>query len=182
MARYPVPGVSIGVASGDEEWTAGFGVTSVEHPLAVEADTLFQIGSITKTFLGTLDLDAPVRRWVPELRLRDEDAAARVTLRHLLTHRAGWFGDHFADFGDNDDALERYVDSMAELEQQTPLGEEFAYNNAAFGLAGRVVEAVTGPPIETVMRERLLAPLGLERTFFFASEVITYRALPATTS
>lgn len=185
MARSPVPGVSIGVASGDEEWTAGFGVTSVEHPLAVDADTLFQIGSITKTFLGTLvmrlvdegtlDLDVPVRRWVPELRLRDEDAAARVTLRHLLTHRAGWFGDHFADFGDNDDALERYVASMAELEQQTPLGAEFAYNNAAFGLAGRVVEAVTDLPIETVMRERLLAPLGLERTFFFASEVITHR-------
>jgi len=184
-ARYPIPGVSIGVTSGDEEWAAGFGVTSVEQPLAVDADTLFQIGSITKTFLstlvmrlvedGTLDLDVPVRRWVPDLRLRDEDAAARVTLCHLLTHRAGWFGDHFADFGNGDDALERYVASMAELEQQTPLGAEFAYNNAAFGLAGRVVEAVTGIPIEAALRERLLAPLGLERTFFFAREVITYR-------
>ncbi len=185
QARYPVPGVSIGVSTDDEEWTAGFGVTSVANPVPVDADTLFQIGSITKTFLGTLvmrlveegklDLDVPVRRWVPELRLRDEDAAARATLRHLLTHYAGWFGDHFVDLGENDDALARYVASMADLEQQVPLGSEWAYNNAAFGLAGRVVELVTDLPIETAMREQLLEPLGLARTFFFAREVITHR-------
>jgi len=185
MARYPVPGVSIGVTSPDEEWTVGFGITSVEHPLAVDADTLFQIGSITKTFLGTLvmrlveegtlELDVPVRRWLPDLRLRDEDAAARVTLRHLLTHTAGWFGDHFGDFGDDSDALAKYVASMAELEQQVPPGTEWAYNNAAFNLAGRVVEVALDRPIEDAMRERLFAPLGLERTFLFADEVITYR-------
>ena len=185
QARFPVPGLSIGVLSSDEEWTAAFGVTSVDHPLEVTADTYFQIGSITKTFLGTLvmrlveegrlELDAPARRWVPELRLRDEDAAARATLRHLLTHTCGWFGDHFADFGPGDDCLERYVASMADLEQQVPLGAEWAYNNAAFALAGRVVERVTGRPVEAAMRELLFAPLGLARTYFFADEVVTFR-------
>jgi len=185
QARHPIPGVSIGIVAGDEELTAAFGVTNVDHPLPVDADTLFQIGSITKTFLGTLvmklveegtlDLDDPVRRWVPELKLRDEDAATRVTLRHLLTHTAGWFGDHFADFGSNDDALAKYVASMAELEQQVPLGTQWAYNNAAFALAGRVVEVATGRPVEDAMRALLFVPLRLKRTFFFADEVITYR-------
>lgn len=185
MARYPVPGVSIGVADGDEEWTAGFGITNVEHPLAVDADTLFQIGSITKTFLGTLvmrlveqgtlDLDVPVRRWLPDLRLRDEGVAACVTLRHLLTHTAGWFGDHFGDFGNDSDALAKYVASMVGLEQQVPPGTEWAYNNAAFNLAGRVVEVALDREIEDAMREMLFEPLGLKRTFLFAHEVITYR-------
>ncbi len=185
QARHPIPGVSIGIVDGDDQQTAAFGVTSVDHPLPVDADTLFQIGSITKTFLGTLvmrliedgplDLDVPVRRWLPALRLRDEQAAAGVTLRHLLTHTAGWFGDHFADFGRSDDALAKYVASMEGLEQQVPHGTVWAYNNAAFAVAGRVVEVATGRPVEAAMRDLLFAPLGLARTFLFPDEVITYR-------
>jgi CubicO group peptidase (beta-lactamase class C family) len=187
QARHPIPGISLGIATGDETILAQFGVTNVDHPLPVDAGTIFQIGSITKTFLGTLvmrlvddgtlDLDVPVRRWLPDLRLRDEEVAARVTLHHLLTHTAGWFGDHFVDTGWNDDALTRYVASMAVLEQQVPLGTEWAYNNAAFGLAGRVVEVAAGAPVEQVMRDRLFVPLGLDRTFFFPDEVITYRVV-----
>ncbi len=185
QGKSPIPGVAIGITTDDEELTAAFGVTSVDHPLPITPDTLFQVGSITKTFLGTLvmrlaeerllDLDAPVRTYLPELRLRDADAVARVTLRHCLTHTAGWFGDHFEDFGTSDDALNKYVASMAELEQQVPVGSVWAYNNAAFCLAGRVVEVVTGQPVEAVMRERLFAPLRLERTFLYAGEVITHR-------
>ena len=123
QAEDAIPGVALGILSGDEEARAGFGVTSVENPLPVTAETLFQVGSITKTFLGTLvmrlaqqgklDLDVPVRTYVPQLRLRSADATARVTLRHCLTHTAGWFGDHFEDFGWGDDALARYVAFMA---------------------------------------------------------------------
>lgn len=183
--RLPIPGVAIGILSGNDETTAAFGVTSVEDPLPVTPDTLFQIGSITKTFLatlvmhlvehGALDLDVPVRRWVPDLRLQDGDAAARVTLRHCLTHTAGWFGDHFIDTGWDDDALARYVATLGDLPQQVPLGTTWAYNNAAFALVGRVVEVVADRPIEHAMRELLFTPLGLERTFFFPGEVITYR-------
>lgn len=185
QARHPIPGMAVGIASKDDEIAAAFGVTSVDHPLPVDPDTLFQIGSITKAFLGTLvmrladmgklDLDTPIRRWLPDLRLRDADAAAHVTLRHCVTHTAGWFGDHFEDFGTNDDCLARYVASMADLEQQVPLGSVWAYNNAAFCLAGRVVEVVSGRPFEAAMRELVFVPLGLERSFFFANELITYR-------
>src|SRR5579862_2332830 len=75
--RLHVPGVVVGVLFEGKEQIAGFGVTNVDHPLAVNADTLFQIGSITKTFVGTavlrlvemgkLDLDAPLRRYLPDL-------------------------------------------------------------------------------------------------------------------
>ena len=81
---------------------------------------------------GVLDLDAPIRNYLPDFRMRDADVTARVTMRHLMTHTGGWEGDYFLDTGDGDDALERYVAAMAELPQLTPLGTQWSYNNAAF--------------------------------------------------
>jgi CubicO group peptidase (beta-lactamase class C family) len=72
---------------------------------------------------GSLDLDVPVRTYLPELRLADEDVAQRVTTRHLLTHTGGWEGDYFDDLGPGDDALARMVAAVAELPQVTPLSE-----------------------------------------------------------
>ena len=115
MEEFSVPGASLGVLFDGEEETAALGVTSIEHPLDVTPDTLFQIGSITKTFTataimrlverGAVDLDAAVRTYLPEFRLMDEDVAARATIRQLLTHTGGWLGDYFADFGRGADAL-----------------------------------------------------------------------------
>lgn len=185
IAETSTPGVSLGLLHDGVEQTAGFGVTSVENPLEVTAGTLFQIGSITKTFTGTvamalaerdeLDLDVPVRRYLPTLALADDGVAARVTLRHLFTHTGGWVGDYFADHGAGDDALARMVDDLQRLPQLTPLGEVWSYNNAGFYLAGRVLEVVAGVPYEQLVRDVLLEPLGLEHTLFFADEVMTHR-------
>jgi len=185
MAETKTPGVAVGVLTDDHEHVAGFGVTSVENPLEVTPDTLFQIGSITKTFTGTaamilvergeLDLDAPLRTYLPELKLLDEEAAERATMRHLLTHTGGWLGDYFDDLGPGDDALARMVDSLAELPQLTPLGEVWSYNNAGFYIAGRMIEVIAAKPYEQVVHELLLEPLELEHTFFFAEDVMTRR-------
>ena len=80
---------------------------------------------------GELDLDAPVRRYVPSLALADREVAERVTMRHLLMHTAGWVGDYFSDHGAGDDALERMVADLDRLPQLTSLGEVWSYNNAA---------------------------------------------------
>jgi len=115
MQVHHVPGVALGVVWDGRDFMAGFGVTNVDHPLSVDGDTLFQIGSTTKTFTGTaamrlvemgkLDLDTPIRQYLRALRLADEEATARVNLRHLFTHTGGWVGDYFLDTGPGDDAL-----------------------------------------------------------------------------
>lgn len=183
--REHVPGVAVGIVLGDREWTAGSGFTSVEHSVPVDVDTLFQIGSTTKTMTATvamrlveqglLELDAPVRRYLPDFRLANEIVARRVTLRHLLTHTGGWEGDVFDDTGEGDDALARYVALLAELPQIAPLGFAFSYCNSGFAVLGRVIEAVSGRPYEQAARELLLGPLGMERSFFFPAEVLTHR-------
>jgi len=182
--RLAIPGVAVGLWHAGREYQHGFGVTGVEHPLPVTPNTLFQIGSITKTFLATavmrlveagrLNLDAPLRAYLPDLRLADETTAARVTMRHLLTHTGGWVGDYFNDFGFGDDALTRMVAQLEELPQLTPLGEVYSYNNSGFYLAGRVIEVITGQPFEAAMSDLLLGPLGLEHSFFFPHEVMTH--------
>ena len=132
MARYHIPGVAIGVLYQGEEYVRGYGVTNVDEPEPVDGDTLFRIASTTKTFTGTtvmrlveqgqLDLNAPVRRYLPDFRVADEAASATVTLRQCLNHSAGWVGDDERDFGRGDDALARYIASMRELPQLTPPG------------------------------------------------------------
>jgi CubicO group peptidase (beta-lactamase class C family) len=180
-----VPGGVVGVLHGGEEQVSAFGVTNIDHPLPVTDGTLFQIGSISKTYtataimrlaeMGKLNLDAAVRTYLPDFKVVDEQAAAQVTVRQLLTHTAGWFGDYFDDTGPGDNALAEYVARMAGLEQITPIGAYFSYNNAAFSLAGRVIEAVTGKTYEAAVRELLLGPLGLEHSFFDPRDVMTHR-------
>ncbi len=183
--RLGVPGVAIGLRLRGVEHTAGLGVTSIEHPLEVDPNTLFQIGSITKTFTATavmrlveagrLELDRPVRAYLPELRLSDARTAAEVTLRHLLTHTAGWEGDDFSDPGWGDDALARYVAGMAQLPQIVPIGETWSYCNSGFDLAGRIIEVATGKTFEAALRNLVLEPLGMANAFLSPVEVMTHR-------
>ena len=184
MARYHIPGVAVGVIYQDHEHLRGYGVTNIDYPLPVDGDTLFRIGSTTKTFTGAaamrlaeqgvLDLNAPVRTYLPALKLMDESVATRVTVRQLLNHSAGWLGDDYADLGRGEDALAKYVAGMHQLPQLTPLGKVFAYNNAAVVLAGQVIEVVTGKPYETAMHELILDPLGLTHSGFFTDALVGY--------
>jgi CubicO group peptidase (beta-lactamase class C family) len=185
MQRFHTPGVAVGVFHNKRELCAGFGVTNLNHPLSVTPQTLFQIGSITKTFVATaamrlveagkLDLDTPVRHYLPTFQLQDETATQETTLRHCFTHTGGWLGDYFDDLSSGDDALALYVAAMAELPQVTPLGEIWSYNNAGFGVAGRVIEVVTGQTFEDAIHDLVLKPLGMEISFFFANDVMTHR-------
>jgi CubicO group peptidase (beta-lactamase class C family) len=182
MKRLEVPGVAIGIWNKGREHTAGFGITSVEHPLPVTPDTLFQTGSISKTFTGTLlmmlaergkvDLDAPVRKYIKDFKLQDEEVAKKVTVRHLLTHMGGWVGDYFNDFGNGDDALDKMVKDIAKLPQVQPLGKIWSYNNTGFNIAARIIEIVTRKPYEQAAQEMLFDPLNLDMTFFYPSDIL----------
>jgi len=185
MHDLHIPGAAVGVWHQGQEFSAALGVTSVDHPLPVTATTLFQIGSITKTMLATcvlrlveqgrLELDRPVRATLPDLRLADEGTAARLTLRHLLTHTGGWGGDYFNSFGSGDDALARMVASLDRLPQLTPLGSLWHYNNAGFAIAGRLIEIATGQTFEAAMGRLLFEPLGMQHSFFYPEDVMVQR-------
>ncbi|SDD86315.1 serine hydrolase domain-containing protein [Glycomyces harbinensis] len=182
---YAVPGVSVGIWHQGREIYAAHGVTSVENPLPVDRDTIFTLGSISKSFTATalvilaeqgkVDFDAPVRRYLPGLELADEETAASITVAHLLNHTAGLDTWMLLDTGDGDDALKTYVDNLEELTVIGKPGERASYSQAGFNLLGRVIEAVTGTTYEKAVSRLLLEPLGLERSTFFAAEAMTHR-------
>ncbi|MEU8221023.1 serine hydrolase domain-containing protein [Kribbella sp. NPDC048915] len=181
LAKYAIPGVGLGVWYRGREYVRGFGVTNVDTGDAVTADTAFRVGSTSKTFTATaimrlvergrISLDRPVRAYLPDFATQDPAVAQRVTVRQLLNHTAGWQGDYFEDTGQGDDALARYVAGVAEIPQLTPLGKVFSYNNAAIGVAGRIIEVVTGRSYEDATRALVLDPLGLGHSRFFRSEL-----------
>lgn len=185
MARWNVPGMVIGLLHKGSTHAWGFGVANVETGVPVTPDTLFRICSITKPFTATLvmqlvekgllDLDTPVVRYLPSLQLADAAATRAVTLRHLLSHTAGFSTEKWEDYGPGDDALPRAIAEYGSLRQITAPGELWTYGNTNYNLAGAVVQVARGVRFEAAMRERLFKPLGLGRTFFFAHQAITYR-------
>lgn len=179
-----VPGAVVGVDHGGRLELACHGVTRIDHGGPVDESTLFQIGSTAKTFTaaaimvlvdqGRVDLDQPVRRYLPDLRLHDEAAAEALTVSQLLNHTAGWDGgDAWIDTGEGDDALARAVALLAELPQQFAPGTDASYNNAAFVLAGRLLELITGATYERALAQLILEPLGLGQTRTSLNEIMT---------
>jgi CubicO group peptidase (beta-lactamase class C family) len=184
-AKFGIPGVAVGVWADGREIYACHGVTSVDSPLPVDQDTLYVLGSVTKTYTATalmrlvtegrVELDAPVRRYVPELALADGQAAAEVTVLNLLNHTAGLDWDLTVDTGEGDDALAGYVAKLAELKQIAPPGARASYSQAGYCLAGRAIEKVTGLTYEKAIASLVFEPLGLSNSFFAPSDVLTRR-------
>ena len=186
VAEHGVPGATVAVLAGGQVVTAAGGVTSLRTNVEVDADTVFQIGSITKIWTttlvmqlvddGLLDLDQPLLDHLPELVIGDAEAAKVLTTRHLLTHTAGFEGDIFTDTGRGDDALERYVATLGELPQLFAPGDTFSYNNTAFVVLGRLVEVLRGKPFDELLVERIAQPLGLTSVSPSPYEAILHRA------
>ncbi len=175
LDAWRVPGLELAVVrAGEPLYAGGFGVRGVEDATPVTATTLFHHGSCGKAYTGLLatvlaeeglvDLDAPVRRWVPELRLPDAVTAERVTLRDLLSHRSG-FGRHDLSW-----ILHPSMDGaelLRRLEHLPLAGElraQWLYSNFGYALAGLALGRAAGSGWGDALRGRVLAPLGMSRT------------------
>jgi CubicO group peptidase (beta-lactamase class C family) len=147
-------------------------------------DTLFQIGSNSKIYTttllmtlvddGTVDLDAPVTQYLPDLKLADLDALAKMKVRHLVSHQTGIFGDFFLDLGWGSDALARSLTYFPTFRQLYQPEELWSYTNSNFNIAGRIIERVLNMSFEDAMQQRVLGPLGLTRTLQFPWDVFAY--------
>ena len=181
MAANGVPGTALGILMDGEEEHAVFGVANLETQEKVTPETRFQIGSVGKTYTATatmqliaagkIDLYAPVRTYLPDLQLQDESVAERVTILHLMTHTAGWWGDTFFETGDGDDAISKLVEEwLPKLPQYAPLGMFASYNNGATILLGRVLEVVEGKRYRDIIQDLLLDPLGMSYSTYDIAE------------
>ncbi|MEV7662589.1 serine hydrolase domain-containing protein [Paenarthrobacter sp. NPDC089316] len=186
LAENQVPGAAIAVSVKGEVIEAAAGVLNKATGVETTVDSLFQIGSITKLWTATLvmqlvdegkvDLDLPVRNYLPGFRLDDESAAAVITTRQLLSHTAGFEGDIFTDTGQGDDAIAKLVETFGDVPQLFTPGTMFSYNNAAYVVLGRMIEVLRGKPYDECLREYLFAPLELTHAANGPYEAILFRA------
>jgi CubicO group peptidase (beta-lactamase class C family) len=184
IEEHGVPGAQLAVLDGDEIVETAAGVLSVRTGCPVTTDALFLPGSIGKLYTATLvlmlvdegkvDLDTPIRAYLPDFRVKDARATEIVTVRNALSHTSGFDGDHFTDTGRGDDALRLYVEGCADLPQIADPGKIWSYSNSSYSILGRIVEVLTGRTFEDAMRERIFAPLGLEHSVSFAEEALVH--------
>jgi CubicO group peptidase (beta-lactamase class C family) len=181
-----LPGAVVALRLGDEILEVATGVTSLRTDVPMTPDTLFLIGSISKTYTATLvmclidqglvELDEPVKTYLPGLRLGNEEATETITVRQLLCHTSGL--DENIDLypGRDDECIARFVDACRTLPQVHPPGALFSYCNSGMVIAGRLAEVLTGQFFDEALRVMLFDPLGLHATVTLPEEAILFRA------
>jgi CubicO group peptidase (beta-lactamase class C family) len=193
LSRRAAVGLAVGVVrDGSLEFFHGHGVADIESRTPITEDTVFRIGSITKTFTaiavmqlweqGLVDLDAPANDYLRAFRLISAKASDRPpTLRHLLTHtagvpewvrpsrmvRSGWFGETWG--------LEERLPTLAEfyrgsLQLAADPGTTFTYTDHGIAVVGQIVEDLTGTPLDRYFREEIFEPLGMTDSDLLRSE------------
>ena len=193
LEEFGVPGAGVGIRIDDENHAFGYGLTNSEFGVPVDGDTLFQIGSTSKTFAATklmqlveegkVSLDDKVIQFLPNFKVPDEETTQNVTIRHLVTHTAGWMGDWGGPqrkrarrkVERGDDALRKRIGILKEVPQLAPLGAVWSYNNSAFSVLGHIIEKVTKKTFEQAVTEGVMEPLGMERSFYFPEQIMTQK-------
>ncbi len=181
MALYDVPGVAVGlIKDGKVVYTQGYGVRNTQTQQPVTKNTLFAIGSVSKSFTaldiaqlvdaGKLNLDAPVTTYIPDFKLSDPQATKALTLRHLLSHTSGVppFDDWYAVPAAS---RKQIVDDMAKIPLTAQPGQLWQYTNQNFVVAGYALEQVVGQSWEEYTREHIFAPLGMSTANFDVAEL-----------
>lgn len=191
LERHELPGVGLAlVARSGQVWAGGVGVASRATGAEIDADTMFRVGSISKTVValamlrlveeGRLALDTPVRDIAPEIEMTNawEDSAP-ITVAHLLEHTAGFDDARFNELyrpGAGEpavtEALARNPRSRASRWQP---GSYYAYSNPGYSVAAYVIEKITGEPFDRHVERAILRPLGMWDASFSRTPAVQRR-------
>lgn len=174
IETFGPPGLVLSVVhKGEVIYAGGAGVAEKGSSQRVDADTLFQIGSVSKAFTaaalavladeGKLGWDDPVIDYLPEFRMYDPWVTREFTIRDLLTHRSGLplgAGDLLM-FPDGTGTVDDIIRAMRFFEPETSFRSTFAYDNLLYVIAGEVVARVSGMSFEDFVEQRVMQPLGM---------------------
>ncbi|MEH6717241.1 MAG: class C beta-lactamase [Aurantimonas endophytica] len=173
MAEHGVPGLSVAVLHDGERHVFHYGVASRETGVTVGDETLFEIGSLSKPFTGTLlarleaegavDLSSEAQNMLPALA---ESPIGGASLLELLTYAAGGLPLQFPDGVNETNFAEFYRD----FEPIDEIGVSRLYSNPSIGLAGHLAAAGAGDSFSSLMADRIFEPLGLTDTFLAVPE------------
>ena len=174
MAQWKVPacGITI-VKDGKPYYSSAFGQRNIAKNLPATINTLFGVASCTKSFTaaalailvdeGKLDWDKPVKSYMPDFQLYDQEATNKITARDLLSHRTG-LPNHDDMWVAANSERKTLFDNLKYLKPTHPLYTHYQYNNLMYMAAGVLVERLSGKTWEAFVREKLLIPLEMKNT------------------
>jgi CubicO group peptidase (beta-lactamase class C family) len=186
LSEYGIPSAAIGVLHDGEITDFAIGVKNLSTKEPATNDTIYQCGSITKTWTalafmqlideGKVGLDEPVRTYLPAFKVADPEVSAKVTPRHLLNHTNG-IEEDYGYPGEDDDVYERMLDNIASAPQVHPLGYTHGYSAAlGYAILARIMEVIDSKRWDDIMKDRLFDPLGLTSTSTWREQVDQNRA------
>lgn len=175
MAEWHVPGaVIVIVHKGETVYIKGLGTKTINQNAPVSSQTVFPLASLTKTFTvmviaklveeGKLHWDDKVRTYYPEFTLADEQASADFTIRDLLSHRSGLPGFAFDSLLELGWPAKDVLTVLNKIPLKNPFRQAYDYQNIFPGIAGIIIERITGKPLSSVYQEYLFTPLGFQDT------------------
>jgi CubicO group peptidase (beta-lactamase class C family) len=190
MAQYNIKGVSIALVDNQSViLQKGFGFTDKTEQSAVNEKTLFSTQSISKTYLataflmeaskGNYTLDDPITKYYPSFSIKSrfgKNEAKKITLRHLLSHRAGFCQE--APIGSNYDTVhctyKEHIKSISDGWLRFPIGKFYSYSNEGLDLIGFILSKKAGVSIEDYLKQNLLTPLGMDNSTYNQDEAYDY--------
>ncbi|EFH83562.1 serine hydrolase [Ktedonobacter racemifer] len=186
LSEYWIPSAAIGILHDGEITNFAVGVKNLSTEEPVTTNTIYQCGSMTKTWTalafmqlvdeGKVDLDEPVRTYLPGFKVADPEVSAKVTPRHLLNHTNG-IEEDYGNPGEDDDVYERMVNNIASAPQVQPLGYTHGYSAAlGYAILALIMEVIDGKRWDDIMKDRLFDPLGLTDTSSWREQVDPDRA------
>lgn len=172
---FETPGAGIVVVKDGKVILAkGVGILSKEDKTPVDADTIFQLASGTKNFTATLimrlvsqgklSLDDKVIKYLPDFKLSDPVATENLTIRHLLSHCSGLKNFAGDSLWHGRLSQKEVLEKMRFLPMESQLGKDYAYSNIFVGVAGLIIEKVTGKTYMLALHDELLEPLSMKDT------------------
>ena len=178
MTDGRIPSLTMALTVGDELlWSRGFGSANLRTRTPATPETVYIIASTLKPMIATvvmqlveeelIGLDDPVSPHLGDLAIRGEDPSTPITVRHLLTHTSGLRGG-FSSVPVWADTVPMPMDTFLRerLVVEGPPGKEVRYSNPGFTVLGRLIEELTGNPLQEEVRARIWEPLGMTSTAF----------------
>ncbi len=190
LADKQIPAISIALVDDRQVlWAEGFGLADPANQIPAGVETKYRVGPLSALFTGIsimqlvekgeLDLDAPITDYVPAFQTRNPSGRKAITLRELMSHRAGLVreppvGNYFDSTGPG---LPETINSLARTALVYAPGERVKYSNAGIALAGYVVGQRTGRSFAEVVRDSVLEPMGMNSSGFeLSAEVQSHLA------
>lgn len=176
MKTHNIRGASIGIVKGQQiYYLKGYG-TADNNGTLVSKKTPFILGSVSKSFTalaimqlrdeGKIDIDAPVQKYLPWFRIKDESASKKITVRNLLNHTSGLKGfDNEEDYSEDDMPLEQFVRSYKNTNITKPVGSEFQYSNIGYDALGEIIQVVAGMTYEKYIEKNIFEPLQMKNSY-----------------